>query len=162
MTLRLRVASQSEGGGLASDLTHPLSLSGREYCAGHGPTGPPESGVTRRKQMKIRATHSPTTGRCTALARRRLSDSVGTRHVAACPGHNVGFEIPGCACRRERRLTATGGYGERSGSPRATSRGRRRMAKMVEQPSRRFTGCLAGTGQKGNGRSDNRLVRRGA
>jgi SAM-dependent methyltransferase len=32
-----------------------------------------------------------------------------------------------------------GGYGERRGSPRATGRGRWRMAKMVERPSRRFT-----------------------
>ena len=31
----------------------------REYCASYGPTAPPESGATCRKQMKIRATHSP-------------------------------------------------------------------------------------------------------
>ncbi len=55
-----------------------------------------------------------------------------------------------------------GEYGGRRGSPRAPGRGRRRMAKMVERPSRRFTGCLAGAGQEGNGRSDDRLVRRSA
>ena len=33
-TLRLSGPSQSEGDELASDLTHPLSLSEPEYCAG--------------------------------------------------------------------------------------------------------------------------------
>ena len=42
-----------------------------------------------------------------------------------------------------------GGYGERGGSPRATGRGRRRMAKMVERPSRRFTGVWLVLAKKG-------------
>ena len=58
-TLRLPERSQSEADALASDRTHPLSLSDARYCAGHRPTRLPESGATRRTQRKAPGAHSP-------------------------------------------------------------------------------------------------------
>ena len=57
--LRLPVPSQREVDGLASDLTHPLSLSDAKYFAGRQSARLPESGATRRTQKKTPGTHNP-------------------------------------------------------------------------------------------------------
>ncbi len=58
-TLRLPESSQSEGDGLASNLTHPLSLSGDANTAWANRPRLPESGPTSRTQSKTPGAHSP-------------------------------------------------------------------------------------------------------